>query len=446
MPQFQHAPSTLPVTESPTRSAVSPMLPASVQSSVPPFPSLGSYASQTAKQSHEQTLCDAQDLSATPFSRNHEQVHQHPQQLGFQPLPQHNYEQVQQSASQQPHHQPMPNPVHHFSMFQQHPQQNFERPPAQYHEQAPQATHGVQQSQQDYSFMGLNMNGALNGAVPYGMGAVPGMPMLLAGMAHQLVSQGTGGANDTSSIAPHLMQNLGVSQYFSSPLQDSANTFMRLPKYYFEVNHSYVLKKLLLLLIPFTRRSWSRKRAVEQVHFDNNVSDTAQTFMPPRDDVNAPDLYIPVMSFVTYFLLVGFIFGTQNAFAAEVLARYCSKGLGVLTLEVLIIKLGLYLINAQPTPWLDVVSYRGYKFVGVIVAMVANVINPKLYYASFGYAAVAMFIFLLRSHRRIILPRELDQRFPADVAQRNAFLLFICALQFPIYWILILDVRSIVAN
>jgi protein transport protein YIF1 len=32
-------------------------------------------------------------------------------------------------------------------------------------------------------------------------------------------------------------------------------------------------------------------------------------FAPPRSDLNAPDLYIPTMSFVTYVILVGIATG-----------------------------------------------------------------------------------------------------------------------------------------
>jgi protein transport protein YIF1 len=391
---------------------------------------------------HEASRHDEQNVLKMPYFQNQEPTQQQPQEQVYQPQSRQHFQ-----LQQQPEARPVQDqmfPMFHSMQGQQQHQYDLQ---TQQHEEQPQPPYSAHQPQHDRTFMGINVNGALSGSTPYGVGAVPGMPMLLAGMAHQLVSQsGGGGADAAAAIAPHLMQNFGVSQYFSSGQQDTANTFMRLPKNYFEVNHSYVLKKLLLLLIPFTKRSWSRKRAHEQVQFDNAADDSKYSFVPPRDDVNAPDLYIPVMSFVTYVLLVGFIFGTQDAFTAEVLAKYCSKGLGVLTLEVLIIKLGLYLINAQATPWLDVIAYRGYKFVGVIVAMVVNVIKPKLYYFSFLYAAIAMFIFLLRSHRRIILPRELDHHLPADIAQRNAFLLFVCALQFPIYWILILDVRSIVGS
>lgn len=33
---------------------------------------------------------------------------------------------------------------------------------------------------------------------------------------------------------------------------------------------------------------------------------------PPTHDLNAPDLYIPSMAFVTYILLSGYVYGLQD--------------------------------------------------------------------------------------------------------------------------------------
>lgn len=38
-------------------------------------------------------------------------------------------------------------------------------------------------------------------------------------------------------------------------------------------------------------------------------------YLPPNQDRNAPDLYIPVMAFVTYVLLIAFFKGTNNEYA-----------------------------------------------------------------------------------------------------------------------------------
>ena len=263
---------------------------------------------------------------------------------------------------------------------------------------------------------------------------------MLAGM-QQMASNGPGngfnaalGAQLFNSLAPGAAGY--TSQFFGQ--QQDGRTFMRMPKYYFAVNHRYVLKKLAIIVMPFAHRIWSRRRGMDPVQFEGSTAEGVATYLPPRDDVNAPDLYIPLMSFVTYVLMVGFVFGIRNDFHANVLAKYFSKGLGVLSLEVLIVKLGLYLVNARPTPWLDIIAYRGYKFVGVVVAMASWLLMPKLYLPALLYAASAMAIFLMRSHRRIILPRDVNLQQATDLARRNGFLLFLSVLQYPIYWMLVL--------
>ena len=56
-----------------------------------------------------------------------------------------------------------------------------------------------------------------------------------------------------------------------------------------------------LLLFPFSRTDWSLRYNAEEP-------------VQPKFDLNAPDLYIPTMAYVTYVLLVGYILGLKNAF------------------------------------------------------------------------------------------------------------------------------------
>ena len=67
-------------------------------------------------------------------------------------------------------------------------------------------------------------------------------------------------------------------------------------KYYFAVDNKYVMNKLRLLFFPFAQKDWSLK-------FDQ------ETTVQPRYDLNAPDLYIPTMGYITYIVLAGFILG-----------------------------------------------------------------------------------------------------------------------------------------
>jgi len=70
-------------------------------------------------------------------------------------------------------------------------------------------------------------------------------------------------------------------------------------KYYFDVSNSYVANKLRLILFPFMKKDWERQNV------RNPQNGLVQGFLPPREDFNAPDLYIPFMAFITFVLLMG---------------------------------------------------------------------------------------------------------------------------------------------
>lgn len=76
------------------------------------------------------------------------------------------------------------------------------------------------------------------------------------------------------------------------------------------MTNSYVLQKILLILFPFRHKSW--QRLVAHTAMDGKANE--ETFSPPRDDINAPDLYIPAMAFVTYVLLVGLSSGVKSKY------------------------------------------------------------------------------------------------------------------------------------
>jgi len=85
----------------------------------------------------------------------------------------------------------------------------------------------------------------------------------------------------------------------------------------------------------------------------------------PRTDINVPDLYIPVMAFVTYILLAGVVLGTQDRFSPEQLGLHASSVLAWTITEVVITVLTLYItnINTKLTT-IDILAYSGYKYVG----------------------------------------------------------------------------------
>lgn len=163
-------------------------------------------------------------------------------------------------------------------------------------------------------------------------------------------------------------------------------------KYYFAVDTVYVGKKIGLLLFPYMHRNW-------EVRYKQD------TPVAPRFDINAPDLYIPVMAFITYILVAGLALGTQNSFSPEILGMQASSALAWLIVEVFAILLSLYLVtvNADLTT-VDLVAFAGYKYVGMIWGVLSGLLFGKIvYYAVLGWCCVSVVFFMIRTLRLKLL-------------------------------------------
>lgn len=76
------------------------------------------------------------------------------------------------------------------------------------------------------------------------------------------------------------------------------------------------------------------------------------------------------MALVTYILVSTLIAGLRGQFQPELLGYTASAALLVVTVEILGLKLGCYLLGiTNDSQLLDLVAYSGYKFVGVIVTI-----------------------------------------------------------------------------
>ncbi|KAI4378774.1 hypothetical protein MLD38_016207 [Melastoma candidum] len=112
-----------------------------------------------------------------------------------------------------------------------------------------------------------------------------------------------------------------ISRYFSDP------------QYYFQVNDQYVRNKLKVVLFPFLHRGhWTR--ITEPV--GGRLS-----YKPPIYDINAPDLYIPLMAFGTYVVLAGVLLGLQGKFSPEALNWLFVKGMFGWFMQVSLLKVTL---------------------------------------------------------------------------------------------------------
>jgi hypothetical protein len=171
-------------------------------------------------------------------------------------------------------------------------------------------------------------------------------------------------------------------------------------KHYFNVSNKYVVNKLFIVLFPWRHRPWSRQQ--------QPMATSAQSgpmFLPPREDINSPDMYIPVMAFVTYILLSTLLAGLQGAFRPELLGLTATNAFAVVIIELLLLKLGTYLLNiSNESQWLDLVAYSGYKFVGIIFTITLATImtggkgtGGYVGWSVFAYTYLANAFFLVSS-------------------------------------------------
>ncbi|KAI8146073.1 YIF1-domain-containing protein [Fennellomyces sp. T-0311] len=185
-------------------------------------------------------------------------------------------------------------------------------------------------------------------------------------------------------------------------MERNFNRWVDMPalRHYFNVNNLYVVSKLKLILFPWRHSPWSRSiRRTETGQMEG--------FKPPREDINSPDLYIPVMAMVTYILLCGLAAGQQGSFHPDKLYVAGWSSLAIVFVELMVTRLGCYFMNIPfEASMLDLIAYSGYKYVCVIVTDVVKLLGVSKWISSavFIYTALSVSFFLLRSMRYVILP------------------------------------------
>ncbi|XP_017305040.1 protein YIF1B isoform X2 [Diaphorina citri] len=178
-------------------------------------------------------------------------------------------------------------------------------------------------------------------------------------------------------------------------------------KYYFAVDTRYVMKKLKLILFPFLHKEWSVQYEQDQP-------------VQPRYEINAPDLYIPTMAYVTYILLAGLVLGIQNRFSPEKLGMHASTATGCALVELVLQYIFLYVTNIQSNlkTW-DLLSYSGYKYVGIILAiLVGQLFQWTGYLVSISYCGLALAFFMMRSLKSRVMETPVQH---GGVAQTDIY-------------------------
>lgn len=155
-------------------------------------------------------------------------------------------------------------------------------------------------------------------------------------------------------------------------------------KYYFAVDNRYVLNKLRLIFFPFAQRDWSLK-------FDQDQP------VQPRFDINAPDLYIPTMGYITYIVLAGFMLGMQERFSPEQLGIQASSALAYNIFELIVYTITLYVTNIQTNlRTLDLVAFSGYKYASIVAILCFSMLfSSGGYWIGLLYCGATLAFFLV---------------------------------------------------
>lgn len=210
-------------------------------------------------------------------------------------------------------------------------------------------------------------------------------------------------------------------------------------KYYFAVDTSYVRRKLSILFFPYLHADWSIKYS------------QSEEPVQPRYEVNAPDLYIPSMAFLTYILIAGLILGTSDKFTPEKLGMQASSALAWSTLEIIIQIVTLYVTNINTNlKTFDLLSYSSYKYVGIIIAMLSKLFFGQMgYIVALVYICVSLAFFVMRTLQLQVfsepiqsqsdmygMPQPPSMYNQTGIKRRRYFILFVALSQpFLIWWL-----------
>ncbi|KAJ1435434.1 Yif1 family [Sesbania bispinosa] len=153
------------------------------------------------------------------------------------------------------------------------------------------------------------------------------------------------------------------------------------------------------------------------------------SYKPPIYDINAPDLYIPLMAFGTYVVLAGISFGLRGKFSPEALNWLFIKGLVGWFMQTALLKVTLLSLGSGEAPLLDIIAYAGYTFPGMCLAVLGRIIGGYSYYILMPWTCLCMGIFLVKTMKRVLFAEVRTY----DSSKHHYLLLFIALAQFPLF-------------
>ncbi|GKT26611.1 Yif1 family like protein [Aduncisulcus paluster] len=126
--------------------------------------------------------------------------------------------------------------------------------------------------------------------------------------------------------------------------------------------------------------------------------------MPPYLDVAAPDLYIPVMSFVTYILLSCITLGSRDEIGTLSISKVFSFGIAMCLVEFFIVRGILWLCSLRIRSNFDLLASLLYVLVPVSINLLfGSIFGTVIYYIISLYSSAAFVSFQFKSLRWSVL-------------------------------------------
>ena len=204
---------------------------------------------------------------------------------------------------------------------------------------------------------------------------------------------------------------------------------------YFDVTESYVFHKMRLVLCPFLHKgSWARLP-------ESVAGGTA--YKPPRNDINAPDLYIPLMAFWTYVLTASIreVFSSKSgSFTPEALATHAWWSGLLWAGESAFIWVALRSTSSAnhivSAPILDVAAYVGYTFTYGSMTLMSKMFNKTYVFWFFLiWSALCNAVFMAKTLKRIIFSEARHSGYSQSMSQNYVLLAVVVAQPFIHFWL-----------
>lgn len=155
---------------------------------------------------------------------------------------------------------------------------------------------------------------------------------------------------------------------------------------YFNVDNTFVFRKIALMFFPFSNAEWTGE--------DEN-------------GLSRPELYIPVMGFVSYILVRALYLGLDGKFSPEKLGIVFSRCMFLEMFCICFIKVSGYFVDVSLHS-LDIVAYNGYKYVSILLLSLCRMRYVRIVFSLYLY--VGFFFFLSRSLKRQIISGDCVNR------------------------------------